>query len=201
MNSFIWHICIYKRYTYMDPHGMPSGGDWCLQKSGAVVLEGTEHVTLANLTVTKVDGNAVFIGGYNRNASVLDSEFVWVGDTAIALWGKTEMLPEHEGAGGGGWQPDGTGINGTSGNQPRFTAVRGNIIHELGHYQKQSSMVFQAQSCQTSITNNIFYNGPRANVNFNDQFGGANLVARNLIFNSCRETADHGPFNSWGRQV
>ena len=48
-------------------------------------------------------------------------------------------------------------------------------------------------------TDNIFYNGPRAAVNLNDQFGGGNVLARNLIFNAVRETADHGPINSWGR--
>lgn len=101
---------------------------------------------------------------------------------------------------GGVKQPDGTGIDGTGGEQPRFTTISGNIIHELGHYQKQSSMMFQAQSCQTTLKNNIFYNGPRANINFNDQFGGDNVMENNLVFNSCRETADHGPFNSWGRQ-
>jgi hypothetical protein len=51
------------------------------------------------------------------------------------------------------------------------------------------------------LCTDIFYNGPRANLNFNDQFGGDNHILSNLIFNSCRETADHGPFNSWGRQV
>lgn len=112
--------------TFMDPHGMPSGGDWCLQKSGAITLKGTEGTTLTNLTITRVDGNAVFMGAYNRNASVLQSEFVWIGDSAIALWGETEALA------GGQPQPSGTGINGTGGNQPRFTTISGNIIHEIG---------------------------------------------------------------------
>mgnify|MGYP007078236439 CR=1 FL=1 len=53
-----------------------------------------------------------------------------------------------------------------------------------------SSAFFQATSCQTTIESNIFYNGPRALINFNDQFGGANLISRNLLLNSCRETAD-----------
>eukprot|EP00039_Didymoeca_costata_P030353 m.29160 g.29160 ORF g.29160 m.29160 type:complete len:811 (+) comp8070_c0_seq1:36-2468(+) len=181
-------------YTYMDPHGMPSGGDWCLQRSGAVVISGAERVDVSNCTITRVDGNAIFVGGYARKVAIADNKMQWVGDTAIALWGKTKMLP------GGTPQPDGTGIDGTDGEQPRFTYIAGNLIHELGHYQKQSSMVFQAQSCQTYITHNIFYNGPRAHINFNDQFGGANLINSNLIFNSCRETADHGAFNSWGRQ-
>jgi len=27
------------------------------------------------------------------------------------------------------------------------------------------------------------------------RFGGGNLLARNIIFNACRESGDHGPFN------
>jgi hypothetical protein len=33
---------------------------------------------------------------------------------------------------------------------------------------------------------------PRAAVNFNDGFGGGNSVSNNLIFNTCRESGDHG---------
>lgn len=33
-----------------------------------------------------------------------------------------------------------------------------------------------------------FGQGPRAHINFNDFFGGANVVSSNLVFNSCRET-------------
>lgn len=42
-------------------------------------------------------------------------------------------------------------------------------------------------------------NGPRAGVNINDGFGGGNVLERNLIINTCRESGDHGPFNSWDR--
>lgn len=45
------------------------------------------------------------------------------------------------------------------------------------------------------------FNGPRAGINFNDGFGGGNNVTNNVLFNFCRESGDHGPFNSWDRQV
>ena len=32
-------------YTYMEPHGVPSGGDWALERMGAVFLQGTQNVT------------------------------------------------------------------------------------------------------------------------------------------------------------
>lgn len=75
-----------------------------------------------------------------------------------------------------------------------------NFCHEIGIYQKQSSCYFHAVSAQSVVRRNIFFNGPRAMVNFNDNFGGGHELLLNLIFNSCRESSDHGAFNSWGRQ-
>ena len=50
------------------------------------------------------------------------------------------------------------------------------------------------------VCGNVFFNGPRAGVNFNDGFGGGNIMTRNLLFNYVRETGDHGPFNAWDSQ-
>ena len=44
------------------------------------------------------------------------------------------------------------------------------------------------------------FNTPRAAVNFNDMLGGGDVVYRNLMFNTCRESGDHGAINSWDRQ-
>jgi hypothetical protein len=48
-------------YTYMMPHGVPSAGDWALDRYGAVFLQGTEQVTLADNTFERLDGNAVMV--------------------------------------------------------------------------------------------------------------------------------------------
>ena len=44
-------------YTYMDKHGMPSGGDWCLQRSGALRFENTENVLVDGVKISRCDGN------------------------------------------------------------------------------------------------------------------------------------------------
>jgi hypothetical protein len=54
-------------FSYFDPHGLPSGGDWALAKQGAVTIVGAEGVSVENCLLTRLDGNAVFIGGYGRN--------------------------------------------------------------------------------------------------------------------------------------
>ena len=177
-------------YTYMDPHGMPSGGDWGLQRLGAVFLEGTMNTLIQECIFERLDGNALMISGTNRNATIFKNEFVWIGDTAIASWGYTK-----------GSKVEGMGWDGTDGTQPRFNQILYNFVHELGVFEKQSSFYFQAKSCQNTIKGNIFFNGPRAGINFNDGFGGGNNVTENLVLNTCRESGDHGPFNSWDRQV
>jgi len=183
--------------TYLDPHEMPSGGDWGLQRSGAFFMEGTEISGCDSCFFSRLDGNAVMISGYNRNATVMNSEFVWIGDNCIASWGKTSYPDEKIAklAPGFGWNGN------TTKTQPRFSQIINNFVHEIGIWEKQSSFYFQAKSCQNVIKGNIFFNGPRAGVNFNDGFGGGNELADNLMFNTCRESGDHGPFNSWDRQV
>ena len=60
-----------------------------------------------------------------------------------------------------------------------------NIARELGLYQKQSSFVFQAVAGLSAIHHNIFYNGPRAGINFNDGSLGGSAIADNAAFNFC----------------
>lgn len=77
--------------------------------------------------------------------------------------------------------------------------MEGNFIHEIGHQQKQSSFYFQAETAQAIIRNNVCFNIPRAAINFNDGMGGGAELTQNLLFNTCRESSDHGAFNSWDR--
>ena len=58
-------------------------------------------------------------------------------------------------------------MDGSDGNQPRGTHVRGNLCHEYGFNQKQSSCVFMAKSMETNITGNAMFNAARAHINQN----------------------------------
>lgn len=176
--------------NYLGPHGTPSGGDWAVGRSGALFFEGTEGTTVQGCLLTYLDGNGVFMSGYNRNASIANNEMSWIGETAISQWGYTDGSPVP-----------GMGYDATSGNQPRGTQVTGNLVHEVGIWTKQNSFYFQSESFGNTIQGNVAYNGPRAGVNFDDGMGGGSIVAYNVLFNFCRESSDHGPFNSWNRQV
>lgn len=169
--------------TFLAPHGVPSGGDWGLERFGSIFAEGSERLSISDCTFSRIDGNAVFLSGYSRNASIARNEFVWLGGSGVASWGRTAN----------------NGPDATDGNQPYGTAITDNICHEIGHYEKQSSCYFSGVSALANVSGNIFYNGPRAHININDGHGGGNVITRNMLWNSCRESQDHGPINSWDR--
>ena len=155
------------RKTFLDAEwAAPSGGDWSVFRGGAVeVRDGPERTTFTRCAFKRLDGNALFVGGHARETTVVDSSFEYVGDSAVVLWGETDE-----------W-------DGRAGNQPRGTKLERCYAHDVGLYEKQSSPLFQAKACQTTVKDSIFYNLPRAAVNFNDGFGGGNQIENNLIFN------------------
>lgn len=161
--------------TYMDKWGVPSGGDWALHRGGAIFIENSENVTISGCTFRRLDGNAIFLSRRTRHVSIHRSDFEWLGENAVAMWGDTELF------------------DATKREFPMYTKIVGNVMRELGIFQKQSSAVAHNKAATTLISHNIMFNVPRAAINFNDMVGGGDVVKRNLLFNTCRESGDHGP--------
>jgi hypothetical protein len=168
--------------TYMSNWSVPSGGDWSIHRGGAIFMEDVNNIRIQNCKFSRLDGNAIFLSRRTRNVTISRNLFQWIGESAIALWGDTD------------------GYNATARKFPLNTRIEGNVMSELGIYQKQSSSVFISKAALTTIRNNIMFNIARAAINFNDMVGGGDIVDRNVIFNTCRESGDHGPINSWDRQ-
>jgi len=188
-------------YTYMMPHGVPSAGDWALERYAAVFLQGTENYLIDGCTFERLDGNGVMVSGYNRDATIQKSDFAYLGGNAIAAWGYTNETDTDPGRPGVKLEnAPAAGVDGTDGEHPRRTTVQNCTAREVGLYEKQSSFFVQAKTAESRILSNVFFNGPRAGINSNDGFGGGDEIAYNLVFSSCRESGDHGPFNSWDRQ-
>ena len=168
--------------TYFESYQSPSGGAFSVHRGGAVFAEGVDGFTVQQCLFDSPGGNGIFLSNYIRNVVIEANEFRFVGDNAIAAIGSVNL------------------IDGTNGNQPRGTKIVGNLVNEIGIFGKQTCAYIQSLACQTDLIGNVFFNGPRAGINFNDGFGGGNLIENNLVFNMVRETGDHGPFNSWDRQ-
>ena len=148
-------------FTYLGTdeasrHWLPSEGDWALQRSGAIHIEGAESVSIDQNQLTRNDGNAIFLGGYSRGVNITANDFNWIGDSVIAAFGWTSnclhadcvvKLPAKVG-------PDGRG-----GEQPRGAYIAGNLFREYGIWQKQSSALFMAISALFTFESNVVFNG------------------------------------------
>lgn len=161
---------------------MPSGGDWSIHRGGAVFIQDAEDAAVTGCTFNQTGVNGVFLSNHAERVRVTACEFVQTGDSAIALTGSTDA------------------VDGTAQTYPNNNTFARNHIREYGVYGKQTSCFFQSLSANSSFVDNVCHSGPRAGFNFNDGFGGGNLVRGNLLFNHVRETGDHGPVNSWDRQ-
>mmetsp|Transcript_11555 Transcript_11555/g.12404 ORF Transcript_11555/g.12404 Transcript_11555/m.12404 type:complete len:1059 (-) Transcript_11555:164-3340(-) len=169
--------------TYMEEGwSAPSGGDWSLRRGGAIFIENASNITVSGCNFFRLDGNAIFLSRRTRHVHIEYNHFEWIGENAIATWGDTDAY------------------DATAGEYPMYTLIQHNIMRELGIYEKQSSAVGISKAALTTIRNNIMFNMARAAINFNDLVGGGDVVEGNLIFNTCRESGDHGPINSWDRQ-
>ena len=81
-------------YTYLGTskasiHGMPSGGDWGLQRSGAVLIENSEGTVVDGCAFVRIDGNGISLNNYNRHVIFSNNDFSWIGDSAMTSWGST----------------------------------------------------------------------------------------------------------------
>ena len=50
-----------------------------------------------------------------------------------------------------------------------------------------------------TVSHNSIYNTPRAGINISEGTWGGHIIEYNDIFNTVKETGDHGTINSWGR--
>lgn len=99
--------------SYMKPHGVPSSGDWALRRTAAVISSGAVNVSIQSCQFEKIDGNALLLTGYNRGVTVVDTEFAWIGGSAMVGWGSTDDVGQN-----------GTlGFDATEGEFPRYTRI------------------------------------------------------------------------------
>ncbi|MBT3272674.1 MAG: right-handed parallel beta-helix repeat-containing protein, partial [Spirochaetales bacterium] len=170
------------RSTFMEPYEIPSLGDWALRRDGAVLMEGTRNCTISNCFFDAVGGNGLFINRYNRDATVTGCTFSESGDSAICLVGEYES---------------------TTGTQKPFPfecRVENNHIHHCGEYGKQIAGVYISRAKRVTVGHNLIHDMSRAGICIGDGTWGGHVIEFNHVHDTCRQTHDHGPFNSWGRE-
>jgi hypothetical protein len=186
--------------TYFEPY-LPAGmGDYTIQVGGAVFIEGAEDITVDRCSLEGNSGNGFFVNRYARRVRLTNSRLVDIGESGICFIGKNIYREDKHSKcpvcgfdNWWGWDPETDEI-------PMDCEASNNLVHDVGVFAKQCGGVFMANCQRIKIIHNHIYNTPRAGINVNDGRYGGHVFEFNDVHDTVRETSDHGPFNSYGRE-
>ena len=187
--------------TFMEKYEPLLRSDWTVYRGAAVFFEGTENCTLTQCDLYNLGGNAVFFSKYNRQGEVSSSHFTNIGASAICFVGDTACVrsPSFEYSQFVPYEKMDLQKGPKGVNFPAQCIVRDNLIHRIGLFEKQTTGV-ELSMCQSIVvSHNSIYDTPRAGINVSEGTWGGHCIEYNDVFETVKETGDHGSFNSWGR--
>ncbi|MEO8426000.1 MAG: PDZ domain-containing protein [Verrucomicrobiota bacterium] len=187
--------------TVMDTKEPLLRGDWAIYRGGAIFFEGTEDCVIENSFIDQVGGNAVFVNYYNRRVAVRGCHIAKAGASGICFVGdpqaarnplfhydqvnKLEDLDRTTGP--------------RSNRYPADCLVDDCLITLTGRVEKQTAGVNIDLAQSITVRRCSIYDMPRAGINIGDGCWGGHVIEFCDIFDTVKETGDHGSFNSWGR--
>lgn len=187
--------------TFMDNKEPLLRSDWTIYRGGALFFDGAVNCSVKNCTLNNLGGNAVFFNNFNRNCEVSGCLISEIGASGVCFVGDPnavrspsfkywEFVPLDK-------------IDHNSGpktnNYPAECKVYDNLMFDLGQVEKQSAGV-ELSMCQSiTVSHNTIYDVPRAGINVSEGTWGGHIIEYNDVFNTVKESGDHGSFNSWGR--
>lgn len=187
--------------TFMEHYEPLLRSDWTIYRGAALFLEGTENCVLRNLSLHNLGGNAVFFSNYNRRSEVSGSHFTHIGASAICFVGDPKAVRSPSFAYGEfvPYEKLEHAQGPANNNYPAQCLVYDNLIHSIGLFEKQITGVEISMSQDITVSHNSIYDTPRAGINISEGTWGGHVLEFNDVFDTVKETGDHGSFNSWGR--
>ncbi len=187
--------------TVMDTKEPLLRSDWMIYRGGAIFFNGAEDCALEDSLIDQVGGNAVFVNNYNRRVAIRGSEIRKVGASGVCFVGapkavrnalfnyyQTNQLADLDLTPGP-----------LNNNYPFDCKVEDCLITLTGRVEKQTAGVQIAMSQDITVRHCSIYDMPRAGINIGDGCFGGHVVEFCDVFETVKETGDHGSFNSWGR--
>jgi hypothetical protein len=187
--------------TFMDNREKLLRTDWTVYRGGAVVFDGAEDCSLEESLVDQVGGNAVFVNAYNRRITVRGSEIADAGGNGVAFVG--DPAAARSALVGFESKQNYADIDLVPGpktdNYPKDCLVDDCLIHGTGCVEKQTAGIEIDLAQDITVRHCSIYNVSRAGINIGDGCWGGHVIEWCDVFDTVKETGDHGSFNAWGR--
>ena len=187
--------------TMMDSKEPLVRSDWAIYRGGAVFFQGTEDCTLADSFLDQVGGNAIFVNDYNRRVVIRGCQIAKAGASGICFVGDPKAARSvlfNYNQSNQLADIDRTPRPQTD-NYPADCLVDDCLIYLTGRVEKQTAGVEIDLAQSITVRHCSIYDMPRSGINISDGCWGGHVVEYCDIFDTVKETGDHGSFNSWGR--
>jgi hypothetical protein len=187
--------------TFMETREPLVRSDWAIYRGGALFFNGAEDCSIQDCFLDQLGGNAIFLSDYNRRIIIEGCHISRAGANGIAFVGdpnaarsvlfnynQSHTLDQIDRTPG----PQ-------SDNYPAECLVDNCLIHETGYVEKQTAPIEIDLSSDITVRHCSIYDVPRAGINIGDGCWGGDIIEFCDIFDTVKETGDHGSYNSWGR--
>ena len=187
--------------TFMAAYEPLLRSDWCIHRGGAVLAEDCAHVTVADCEFRGVGSNALFFSGASADCRVERCHIHDIGASGVCFVGRPSCVrfPCTQVDADGFSPEDLTGAGPKTDEYVRDCTVENCLIHDIGRTEKQTACVEISMSARIHVSHSTMYACPRAAVNVSEGTFGGHVIEYTDIFDTVRETGDHGSFNGWGR--
>ena len=187
--------------TFMETKEPLLRSDWTVCRKGAVLIKNSRDCTLDGCTFRDIGSNGVFVDGDCSRIAVKRSHFTGIGASAICFvgcpsavrsplfeYGETQTAAEMDHTPGP-----------RSEDYPKDCLVEDCLIERVGLTEKQAAGVEISMSFGVTVKNCTICHTSRAGINISEGTFGGHRIEGCDVFDTVRETGDHGSFNSWGR--
>jgi len=187
--------------TFMKTKEPLLRSDWTIYRGGAVYYNKCKDCTVTRCTFTDIGSNGVFVDGDNRSIRVEQTELCDIGASAVCFVGRSDSVrsPLFEAGETQSIRDVDKKPGPKSKNYPKDCAVEDCLICRVGLTEKQATGVEISMSSRITVRNCTVASTSRAAINVSEGTFGGHLIEGCDVFDTVRETGDHGSFNSWGR--
>lgn len=185
--------------TFMADYERLLRSDWSIHRGGALYFEDCISPEVHGCEFTECGSTAVFVNGNVQGAQITECLFHELDASCICFVGKPDCVRDSRVDVGWHTVDDMYGVGPISDNYPRNCVVENCVMTNFGLVEKQVAGVQISMSRGITVRRCSIYHCPRAAVNIGEGTFGGHVVEYCDLYDTVRETGDHGSFNGWGR--
>lgn len=187
--------------TFMNTKEPLLRSDWTIFRGGAIVFQGTEDCAIEDCRLEQLGGNAIFVNNFNRRVTLRGLHIDQAGANSIAFVGDPAAVRSPLFEYGQKLPVDALDLEPgpKTANYPADCLVDNCLLVANGRVEKQTAGVQIAMAMRITVRHCSIYDCPRAGINIGDGCWGGHIIEYCDVFDTVKETGDHGSFNSWGR--